>query len=431
LDLYIPYTPFEYQEKFEKAMKTRKRAVLCWARRHGKDYACWNYLIMEALEKKGTYFYVFPQFAQARKAIWDAISEKGLNYLDLIPNEVIAKKLTQEMKIHLVNGSIIQFLGSDRFDVLRGTNPCGVILSEYAYQNPNVWTLVLDPILAKNKGWAIFNSTPNAKNHFFDLYNYAMENPEEWYVSKVTNEDTGFVDQKELDKKITQGMSPEFIEQEYNCSFEVGVVGSYYGRCLRDAEKDGRVGHVPYDANCLVYTAWDLGFSDQMVILFYQKRGNEILIIDYYENQGYQLAHYLNILRQKDYVYGKHYAPHDAKAHDRTGNTFIQIAREQGFDFEVLPNSYSVLEGIEKVRGMFPRMFFDKVKCEYLLRCLLEYHADYDQKLHIYKNVPKHNWASHAADSLRYLVYSLYEMNSLGMTKEELRELKRQNNYYQ
>jgi len=166
-----------------------------------------------------------------------------------------------------------------------------------------------------------------------------------------------------------------------------------------------------------------------MSILFFQKRGNEILIIDFYENHGYQLAHYLDILRSKEYAYANHFVPFDAKSHDRTGNTFVQIARDQGFDFTVLPQQKSILEGIEKVRGALPRIFIDKDKCDYLVRCLLQYHAAFDQKTHIYKNVPKHDWSSHAADALRYLVQSLDNLSKAGMSKESLLELKRQAGY--
>jgi len=425
MEIEIAYKPYWYQTDFENAMSTKKRAVLCWARRHGKDYACWNYLTMQSFFIKGVYYYIFPEYSQARKAFWDAITEDGRSYLDFIPKQLIKRKLNHEMKVHLINGSIIQVLGSDNYDAIRGTNPCGVVLSEYAYQNPNVWKLILDPILTKNKGWAVFNSTPQGKNHFYDLFNYANENTEEYFVSKITNDDTNFISKEEIARKIKQGISEEFIQQEYYCSFDIGVEGSYYGKLMRDMLKDGRICNVAYDKNLLVYTAWDLGFTDSMSVTFFQKRGNEILIIDFYENTGYQLSHYLDVLRSKEYTYGKHFAPFDAKAHDRTGNTFVQIARNQGFIFEVLPQMKSILGGIEKVRGALHRFYIDKTKCDFLIRCLLEYHADFDENAHVYKNVPKHNWASHGADSIRYLVQSLDFIGTGGMTKEKLDELKR------
>jgi len=430
MDIKIPYKPYSYQKDFEDAMLTKKRAVLCWARRHGKDYACWNFLTYQAYEKKGTYYYLFPEYSQARKAFWDAITEDGLSYLDFVPNEIVKRKLNHEMKLHLINGSVIQVLGSDNYDAIRGTNPCGVVLSEYAYQNPNVWKLILDPILSKNKGWAVFNSTPQGKNHFYDLFVYAMDHQDEYFVSKITNDDTNFITENDIAKKIMQGISEEFLQQEYFCSFDIGVEGSYYGKLMRDMLKEGRICNVPYDKNLLVYTAWDLGFTDSMSITFFQKRGNEILIIDFYENKGYELSHYLNHLRSKEYNYGKHFAPFDARAHDRTGNTFVRIARNQGFNFSVLPQQRSVLEGIEKVRGALPRFYIDKTRCEFLIKCMLEYHSEFDMKAHVQKNIPLHNWASHACDSIRYLVQSLDELTQGSMSKERLDELKRMADYH-
>jgi phage terminase large subunit len=426
LTLKIPYKPYWYQKDFENAMKAKKRAVLCWARRHGKDLACWNYLILEALSKKGVYYYIFPEYAQARRAFWDSITEDGIAYLDFIPKQVIDRRLNQEMKLYLINGSVVQVLGSDNYDAIRGTNPTGVVLSEYAYQNPNVWHMILDPILSKNKGWAIFNSTPNGKNHFYDLYNYALDNPDEYFVSKVTNEETNFISQHDIERKSYLGQSDEFIEQEYYCSFEIGVHGSYYGKWLRNMYKENRICNVPYDKDFLVYTAFDLGFTDSTSIVFFQKKGAEIHIIDFYENRGYQLNHYLNVLREKEYVYGKHFVPHDGKAHDRTGNTFVQKAREAGFQMTVLPLEKSILAGIERVRSYMPNFFIDKKKCDYLIRCLLEYHAEYDQKTNIFKNIPKHNWASHAADSIRYLSQALENLSYSSMTPEKLSKLRKE-----
>lgn len=395
MKLYVDYQPYDYQEKFEEAMDTKRRAVLCWARRHGKDLACWNFLILKALQEKGIYYYIFPEYSQARKALWEAITETGINYLSYVPKEVIARKLSHEMKLHLINGSLIQCVGSDNYDSIRGTNPRGVVLSEYAYQTPLIWNLVLDPILSKNKGWAVFNSTPNGKNHFFDLFNYASAHPEEYYVSKITNEDTHFITDEELTKKKARGVSEEFIAQEYYCSFDIGVQGSYYGRPVRAAQLDGRICKVPYDKNYLVNTVWDLGYSDSTSIIFYQKVGAEIHIIDCYENHAYNLVHYIDILRSKPYSYGSHFVPHDAKRHDYTGNTFTAVAADLNFNITLLPRQASLLEGIEQTRGGFVNMYFDKEKCDYLLRCLLQYHAKYDDKANVYSKVPDHDWSSH------------------------------------
>lgn len=430
-EINLPYnfTPRPYQIPILQALDAGiKRAVWLAHRRLGKDLTIWNWVIKSLACKRQTAYYIFPTYAQAKKILWDGMTKDGNRFLDFIPPIISHKKLENELLIKFKNGSVLQLLGSDNYDRLVGTNPQICVFSEYAIQNPIAWQY-LRPILAENDGVAIFISTPRAKNHFYDLYKMASESPD-WFCEKLTVDDTKAISEASINKERASGMSEELVQQEFYCSFEIGVEGSYYGRCVRDTEKENRICYVPYDKNLLVYTAWDLGFTDSMSVIFFQKRGNEILIIDAYENHGYQLAHYLNHLRSKEYAYGNHYAPFDAKAHDRTGSTFVQVAREQGFNFTVLPQQRSVMEGIETVRGYFPRMFFDKVKCDYMLKCLLQYHSDYDESTHVYKSIPAHDWSSHMSDALRYLCQSLSLLSSSGLSKEELEELKRKNSYY-
>lgn len=423
----IDYVPRPYQMAFEQAMDSgKKRACLVWARRHGKDFACWNYLLMKALEKRGTYFYVFPEYSHGKKVIWQGITESGSSYLEQIPPDLIQSKTETDMRILLKNGSDIQILGSANPDAIRGTNPIGVILSEYAYQNPAIWTHILDPILTKNGGWAVFQSTPNGRNHFFDMCEYAQKNPKEWYFSKVTNAETGFVSSEEIARKKAQGMTEELIRQEYYCDFLSGVQGSYYGRLLQVAMEENRIGPVPYDQNLLVYTAWDIGISDATAIVFFQRRGNQILVIDHYENVGYPVRHYAEHLKGLPYSYGQHFMPHDSRARSaQTGQSYLMAARELGLDVTPIENRVSLMDGIELVRGILPRMYFDSVKCDYLLRCLQQYHADYDDNARVFRNVPKHDWSSHSADAMRMLCLSL-ETASVGssMSPEELLKMR-------
>jgi len=97
-----------------------------------------------------------------------------------------------------------------------------------------------------------------------------------------------------------------------------------------------------------------------------------------------------------------------------------------------LPNTLSILEGIEKVRGIFPRIFIDRVKCDYLIKCLLEYSSEWDDKAKVFRNRPTHNWASHAADAFRMMVLALDRLKGPGggMTKDRLTELRKAHGVY-
>jgi hypothetical protein len=421
------YRPRDYQLDILAALDSGvKRAVWTAHRRSGKDLTIFNWIIKELNTKIQTCYYILPTYSQAKKIIWEGMTKDGIRFLDFIPKELIAKKSESELSIRFENGSLLQLVGSDNYDRLVGTNPSICVFSEFALQNPTAWEYIR-PILAENNGRAIFISTPRGENHFFEVMEIAKES-DDWFGQVLSVDDTKAISVEAIAKEKASGMSEELIEQEFYCSFNMGQLGSYYGRCISQMIKENRICNVPYDENLLVYTAWDLGFTDSMSIIFFQKRGNEILIIDHYENRGEALKHYINILREKKYNYGTHYLPHDAKAHNSaTGTTFLQVARESGYNFQVLQTSLSILEGIEKARGIFPRIYMDKERCAYLKKCLLDYHAEWDEKAKVFRGRPKHNWSSHTADCFRYMCIALDNLRapSNSMSKEKLRDMKR------
>lgn len=423
--LPFQYEPRDYQLNFLSALDSGiKRAVWTVHRRGGKDLTTWNWLIKALIQKKQMAFYILPTYSQSKKIIWEGMTKGGIRFLDFIPKELISKRSESELSIRFINDSYLQLVGSDAYDRLVGTNPSICVFSEMALQNPTAWEYIR-PILAENEGTAIFISTPRGKNHFFEIVEKAKQS-KDWFCETLSVEDTGAISKEAIQKERASGMSDEMIEQEFYCSFDIGQVGSYYGKYIRDMQKEGRIGYVSCDQNLLVYTSWDLGFSDATAILWFQKRGNEILIVDYYENQGYNISHYLELLKSKKYDYGGHFIPHDGKLHNNTGTTFQEVARGKGIELQVLEREKSVLEGIERVRGILPRVFIDEKKCEFLLKCLLQYHADYNDKDKVFRNYPRHDWSSHAADALRYMSKVINNLNQDSMELDKWREMKRQ-----
>ena len=202
------------------------------------------------------------------------MTNDGKRMIDFFWEPLIEKKNHTEMKVRLKNGSLFQLVGSDRYDDLMGTNPKGVVFSEYALQDPRAWEYI-KPILRINGGWALFLSTPRGKNHFYEMWGMAQRESD-WYTQKITIEDTGLLTQKDVDKELSQGMSEEMVAQEYRCSFTQGIEGTYYGRLVDACRKDGRMGHVACDNSVSVDTYWDLGFGDSTAIIFAQRVGNEL-----------------------------------------------------------------------------------------------------------------------------------------------------------
>lgn len=432
VDIHCAYSPRDYQREFEDAMRAgKKRAMLVWHRRCGKDIACLNFMVDQMLQKVGVYYYLFPTQKQAKKVIWDGIQEDGRRIIDVaFPKELIDGKPNQtEMKIRLHNGSLFQLVGSDYADSIAGTNPCGVVLSEYSLQDPTCWNLILRPILRKNKGWAVFNGTPRGKNHQYDLDVMARNNPDEWFYQRLTIKDTGLISEQDIDQERREGVSEELIQQEYYCSYDRGIEGSYYGRIIDEARRAGRIGNVPYEPRASVSTYWDIGYGDSTAIIFSQDVGSEHRIIDYYEAAGEGLSHYIKVLQSKPYVYGKHYFPHDAGSGSlQTGTTLQKVAQDLGLSAIVLERD-DIEVGIEMARSMLSTSWIDENKCRHLLKCLENYHKRYNEKMNCYSNTPEHDWSSHAADATRYMAMAraTYGKGSAGLTPEKIKDMRMRN----
>ena len=287
-----------------------------------------------------------------------------------------------------------------------GTNPRGVVFSESALQDPRAYQFIR-PILVANDGWALFLSTPRGKNHLWELYNIAKESPH-WFCLKLTIEDTEHIPLYEIEKEKAEGiMSDDLIQQEYYTSFELGVEGAYYTKYLDRMRTKGQIGVVPWEAGFKVHTAWDLGVRDSTCIIFFQTIGQTVRIIDYYEKNKEGLEHYVKVIQNKPYSYGKHIAPHDIKVKEfGTGMTRLEKARQLGISFVIAPD-LSVIDGIEAVRSVLSKIWIDENVCIPLIKALENYRQEFDAKRKVYKDHPLHDVWSHAADAMRYLAISL------------------------
>ena len=424
--MQLDFQPRPYQISLISALNSGiKRAVFVAHRRAGKDILAFNWAIFQLIINPGwTCYHILPTYSQAKKVIWDASTNDSKRLLDYIPKELIESKNGQQMAIRLTNGSLYQLIGSDNIDSLVGTNPKILIFSEYAIQSPAVWDL-LEPIVRVNGGYALFISTPRGKNHFYELMCMARNNPK-WFCEILSITDTGVVTEAEIDDLRSEGRSEKLIQQEYYCSFNRGVEGSYYGRWIEKARLDGRICCVPYEERSPVHTAWDIGFGDSTSIVFWQEIGGELRIIDCYENQGEGISHYIKLIQSKPYVYGTHYLPHDAGSGSiQTGRTLQQVAWEQGLKTTILEREIDINVGIEAVRTMLGIALFDCNKCTHLLKCLENYHKKYNDKTQSYSDIPLHNWTSHMCDAVRYMANARiqYGRGVGSLTKEQVQRM--------
>ena len=411
----------DYQKPVVDAIENLgyRKVLLNWSRRSGKDCTAFNIMVRSAIKKIGVYFYCLPTYNQGRKVIWDGILSDGTKFLDFIPEELIVAKNNQEMKLTLFNGSLLQVVGSDTAaQSLVGTNPQAVVFSEWALADPTAYQFIR-PALMYNDGWCIFVSTPRGRNHMYEMHQIAKQSPD-WFESTKTVMDCGHISLGEIEKE-RQTMSEDMIQQEFFCSYEAGVEGSYYGRYLDKMRLENRIGFVPYEPSYKVHTAWDLGVNDPTCIIFFQICGQIVRIIDCYTNIDKGLDHYAKILSQKPYLYGYHFAPHDIKVRElgsTGGITRLEAAKRLGINFKVLPN-LSIEDGIEATRLSMSKWWIDEAKCVNLLKALEAYRREFDSTRKVYKDHPLHDWSSNFADAARYLSISLPKTRD-GLSPEDL-----------
>lgn len=413
------FTPRPYQYPLFDALENKgyNRIIAVLPRRAGKDVCAWNLIIRAALRKVGVYYYIFPFYSQAKKALWDSLTNEGESFLSYIPEQLIARKNRQEMSIMLTNSSVIQLLGSAKVDHLVGTNPRGIVFSEYALQDPNAY-IFLSPALRGNDGFAVFISTPRAKNHLWDMLQMASREPD-WFCYVRSIEETKHIPLEVIEKERKEKiLSEDMIQQEYYCSFDMGVEGSYYSRYINKMRLDDRISSVPYESGFPVHTSWDLGMKDETTIVFFQCVGTTVRIIDCYENSGHGLEHYAKVLHSKDYLYGTHIAPHDIKVRELgTGVSRLETARRMKIPFMVAPD-VSVADGIESVRLLMGKLWIDDKRCNNVVKALENYRQEWDERRKVYKGYPLHNWASHFADNIRYLAISLPKLSEDSSAEE-------------
>jgi len=409
MEISLPYKfdPRPYQIPLFRAVDNGfKRLIQIWHRRSGKEKSALNIMAKGMLNRVGAYYYIFPTYSQGNRVLWEGRDKEGFKFIDHIPKELRVRTDQTKMLIELRNGSTFQIIGSDKIDSIVGANPVGVVFSEFSLQNPQAWDYIR-PILAENGGWAIFNYTPRGKNHAFDLLEYAKTDPT-WFWEVITVDDTAAISKEVLEQErkeiVAKNGDDAIFQQEYYCSFEASVQGSYYGRQLAEALEQGRIKAVPYDPAARVDTWWDLGIGDAMSIWFTQSIGREVHVIDYESNEGEGIPYYMAILQHKGYVYGEHYWPHDGRQRELTTGVSRQATAEKlGLKPINIVQQLSRDEGIQASRLLLPRCWFDSEKCKKGIDALKSYHKEYDEVRKTYKDQPEHDWSSHGADAFRYL----------------------------
>jgi hypothetical protein len=375
--------------------RQQRWAVVVAHRRAGKTVACINELIRCAcLAHEGARFaYVAPFLRQAKAVAWDYLKRFSRPIPGIQVNEA-------ELRVDFPTGARIQLFGADNADALRGLGFDGVVADEFGDWKPSVWGYVIRPALADRQGWAIVIGTPKGKNAFWETYARAQADGDNWYASVITADTSGILPQSELDALRSELTDDEW-RQEMLCDFDAAIPGAIFGHELWELEQAGRKKAGLYDSALPVHAVFDLGYTDDTAIWWFQVH-KELRLIDCYSSSGQPISHYHEILKAKPYKYAEWlWLPHDARAKSlQTGRSIEEQFRALNWKPRIVPE-LGLIDGIQAARLTLKTAWFDE-QCESGLEALKAYQREYDEDKRMFRDKPRHDWTSHFADSFRY-----------------------------
>jgi phage terminase large subunit len=400
----------------ELHLKLRRFNILNIHRRWGKSVFAVNAMIdylIRCENRNPQGVYVGQNYASVKRIIWIYLKEFTERFPGMKANE---SELLVTIPRPWKGDSIkIQLLGSERYDSLRGIYIDFCCFDEFSYCDEAAWAKIVRPALSDRNGSALLISTPNGRNHFYEIYNRAekamLEN-KDWFAATVRADESGVLSNEELDE-IRQTVGEEAYAQEFLCSFFSQVKGAYYKDTIDAIRARGQIKNFPIDVSLETHVAFDLGIGDSTALWFFQLVGKEVHLIDCHEDSGKGLDFYVKLMRDKPYILGEVVLPHDANARElTTGLSRVESLRKMGVSrMRVLPR-LGVDDGINAVRMTLPRCFFHEANTARGLECLYSYHKEYNENMQVFVNKPVHDWSSHLSDSFRYLCLSLQALES-------------------
>lgn len=294
---------------------------------------------------------------------------------------------------------------------------------------------MLIPTIRENRSELWF--TFNPQDELDPVYEMFVTNPRrKAAVCEVNYDENPWFPQVLEDERLEcLEKSPEKYNWIWKGQLYVNVNAAVYGKWVEKAKSEGRIKEGIYDPSLPVFTAWDLGYSDDTAIWWFQVAGNEVRAIDYYENNRQDMRHYAEQLygreipeedieygpngkvlsfklgkpiegleRRIKYNYGDNYVPHDAanKLLQAGGRSVVDQLHELGIKSKIV-EATSQQNQIAAGRGAIDRAWFDPVHCKAGIRCLKKYAFEERDGERGYSTTPKHDVYSHGADGWEIL----------------------------
>ena len=405
----IPYKPRPLQAEFHE--KAKRFSVAVCHRRFGKTVMAVNWLlkgILSSSRERAQGAYIAPTYGAAKRIAWVMLRD----YAGVIPG---VKFNEAELRCDLPDGRRMWLLGAENPDSLRGMRLDFACLDEYADMNSRLFPEIVRPALSDfGDGQCLWIGTPRGENQFKEIYDTAQRMMEagdpEWFAMLFPASKTGVLAEKELEAARATMDESQYL-QEFEVSWAAALIGSYYAKQLDSIDLAGQIGRVPWEPNLPVTTAWDLGIADSTAVFFVQqaKHENYVRVIDYFEDTGEGLHHYIKELQSRPYTYDRHLFPHDVMVRELgSGHSRYETLMNLGVRPTVVPK-LTVQDGIEAVRGLIPRCYFDRGNVSEGLKHLRHYHRQFNDRTGDWKDKPNHDKSSHACDAFRYLAVGLRE----------------------
>lgn len=423
----IPFEYRTYQKKMFELLDSgkHKKFFLHWPRRSGKDAFCFTYLLNRAIKEKGLYSYILPLKASSRKIIWDGgVHHDGhlTKFLEMIPKQLVKRKNASDMRIELINGSVIYLDGADNFDRLRGIFLSGVVFSEFAFGKSSEGFDVISPVMGQSGGFMLVNTTPNGRNFSWQKFNQ-FKGEDQWYCSlescQTLLDENGdrYITEEQIQNSIADGLSPGKVKQEFYCEPMLDTDTLYFAYEMQLIEEEGRIKEHTLMRNETMYFAMDLGLDTTSIIGFQVNSAGHPIVSYYFEDKNKTWEFYWNEINRyvsrKGLPMGKLFLPHDSVKRDAANKVnAITTFKEFGANVHLLkrPASKALAKdsAIEKAKRALRFTVINR-ECARLIEALSSYGRDYDEKTKTYKIQPRHDWASHPSDAFQYLAMALDE----------------------
>jgi len=402
----------DYQEEIITALDDDdiRQAVLVVARRGAKTYTVFvEHIIPQMVKEVMNAVIVYPTLSQGFKNFWNNIENDGFKTLEHIPKELIAQRSNSEddMRITLINGSTLMVLGAQNAEALRGANAKIYFFDEFV-DLPSGVLGVVRPITNANGGKIVIASTPKQdgiSGGTFKKLHEAAKTRDNQYTCYIPGD--RFMTPEEMEV-LRQDYIDEYgndflYRQEILLDWGQASTASYYGEIMSKKDKDGTIGEWAHNPAYPVFTAWDLGRSDSMVILFFQYFKGKVRIIDMYETHNFGLDSIIPVLQSKPYNYGWHWLPHDGTVASLNDNVQrIAYLHSKGINNASTLKREGVSIGIGRVKDWLPEALINDGMTSGLSRKLRIYKRKFNPTTGDYIG-PDHKSESHIADCTRYL----------------------------